>query len=184
VREELFRLYRALQSEKKAWHAVRRARWYVQRDLSGEWDGPFEAVEVAFQVYSGLLGSGDEVIDGRSRDRFLVGRTRFLARWARPNAEVEARLWRGLQRALGERRRTTGQSPEPWPAAGQGELRRAFRVLELDPTSTADEVKRRLHELALEHHPDRGGNLRRMKEINWAFGVIARARSRASQHAS
>lgn len=182
MRDELFHLYRALRSETKAWRTARRARWYVQRDLSGDWDGPFEAVEVAFQVYAGLLGPGDQVIDGRSRDRFLVGRTRFLARWARPNAEVEARLWRGLRRALGERRRAAG--PGCAVGSAQAELRRAFRVLDLEPTSSADEVRRRLRELALEHHPDRGGSLRRMKEINWAFGVITRARSQASQRAS
>jgi hypothetical protein len=179
VREELHRLYRALQAEKRLWRRARRARWYVQRDLSGEWDGPFEAVEVAFQVYAGALDACDEVIDGRSRKRFLVGRTRFLARWARPNPEVEARLWRGLRRALGERRRAAQRATPPERGAAlvaPGDLWRAYRLLDLDPLCGADEVKRRHHALALAHHPDRGGSLQRMKEINWAYGVISRAR--------
>lgn len=42
--------------------------------------------------------------------------------------------------------------------------------------STVDQVKKRYKELALKHHPDRGGNLQDMQEINTEYTfAIARA---------
>ncbi|MCE5181590.1 MAG: DnaJ domain-containing protein [Betaproteobacteria bacterium] len=40
------------------------------------------------------------------------------------------------------------------------------------------EIKRRYRELAMEHHPDRGGEMEKLQEINAAMGLLEPKRSR------
>jgi hypothetical protein len=47
-----------------------------------------------------------------------------------------------------------------------------YRVLGVSPDSTLDEVRARYREAALLHHPDRGGSVQKMAEINLAFERI------------
>lgn len=48
------------------------------------------------------------------------------------------------------------------------DLAAAYRLLGLDPTASASEVKRRYWALALEHHPDRGGDVAKFHAISEA----------------
>ncbi|MGH1486997.1 MAG: DNA-J related domain-containing protein [Cellvibrionaceae bacterium] len=50
----------------------------------------------------------------------------------------------------------------------------AFAVFSLQPPVTYTEVKQRYRSLAMEHHPDRGGNEADFQQVNWAFGVLQR----------
>jgi len=48
-----------------------------------------------------------------------------------------------------------------------------YRVLGISPRDSAENIKSRYRQLALERHPDRGGSLESMKELNLAYGRIA-----------
>jgi DnaJ-domain-containing protein 1 len=49
-------------------------------------------------------------------------------------------------------------------------------VLALSPTATEEEIRRKRNELAKQHHPDAGGSLARMTEINTAYDSAMRGR--------
>ena len=167
------RLHASLQKLKHPWKRDRKARWYVQDRLSGDWEGPFLAVEIAYQIHTGALGVVDTVIDGASHKRYVVGRYDFLSSWLRPDAAKRQLLLRGLTRAVRERtRRPRGRQRSHCLTEDQ---QRAFRLLQLEPSCTTQQIKQRHRALALANHPDRGGSLQRMKEINWAFDVVQQA---------
>jgi hypothetical protein len=48
-----------------------------------------------------------------------------------------------------------------------------YRVLGASPRDSAENIKSRYRQLALERHPDRGGSVESMKELNLAYGRIA-----------
>jgi hypothetical protein len=174
----LSHLYATLQRLKKRRSPPRSARWYVEHVISGERAGPYEAAEVAYQLHAGLLGAHDWVINADSSERFLVAEHRFLKKWLSTSETQRHRLASWLKRAV--RQRSVGQnlpqaSLRRWLITTMdAEERRAFEVLSLEPGSPHDEVRQRHRELALVHHPDRGGSQERMKEINWAFDVASR----------
>jgi hypothetical protein len=49
-----------------------------------------------------------------------------------------------------------------------------YRKLGLSPLDSAETVKRRYRQLALENHPDRGGSQEAMAEVNLAYEMITR----------
>ena len=51
-----------------------------------------------------------------------------------------------------------------------------YHVLGVSPRDSADAVRTRYRELALERHPDRGGSPERMRELNAAYERILRHR--------
>ncbi len=51
---------------------------------------------------------------------------------------------------------------------------KALAIFSLELPVTYSEIKKRYRSLAMEHHPDRGGDLVKFKEVNWAFGVLQR----------
>ena len=53
-----------------------------------------------------------------------------------------------------------------------------YRVLGMSPNDSVENIKTRYRQLALERHPDRGGSVEGMRELNLAYGRIA---SRAAQ---
>ncbi len=48
-----------------------------------------------------------------------------------------------------------------------------YRVLGISPRDSAENIKSRYRQLALERHPDRGGSVESMQELNLAYGRIA-----------
>jgi hypothetical protein len=62
-----------------------------------------------------------------------------------------------------------------------------YRLLGVSPMDSDDKVRRRYRELALEAHPDRGGSVEKMRDINLAYEKIVthreRARKQEQQHA-
>jgi molecular chaperone DnaJ len=47
-----------------------------------------------------------------------------------------------------------------------------YEVLGLGKDASADEIKKAYRRLAIEHHPDRGGNEEKFKELNEAYEVL------------
>lgn len=54
----------------------------------------------------------------------------------------------------------------------------ALRVLGLEADADYEQARERYRKLAMEHHPDRGGDTRRLQEINSAMEALARAHGR------
>lgn len=52
-----------------------------------------------------------------------------------------------------------------------------YRALGVSPLDADDVVRQRFRELAMEHHPDRGGSPERMREVNLAYERILRHRA-------
>lgn len=55
------------------------------------------------------------------------------------------------------------------------ERSKALAVFQMDETVSYDDIKRRYRQLAMEKHPDRGGDGQQFQQINWAFGVLQQA---------
>lgn len=51
----------------------------------------------------------------------------------------------------------------------------AFKLLGLTQTATQEDVKRRYRELAFEHHPDRGGDIKKFHAISSAKDLCTKA---------
>ena len=60
----------------------------------------------------------------------------------------------------------------------------ALRVLGLEADAGYEQARERYRRLAMEHHPDRGGDTRRLQEINAAMASLARAHGRGRQGGS
>lgn len=48
----------------------------------------------------------------------------------------------------------------------------ALRVLDLQHTATAEEIKKRYRKLAMQHHPDTGGDVEQFKRVSNAYRVL------------
>ncbi|MFM5238528.1 DNA-J related domain-containing protein [Aeromonas veronii] len=75
--------------------------------------------------------------------------------WQTDRAEVEAllnRFWRAYD--------------------GEGHKAEALALLELNEGAIQEAIRRRWRELALLHHPDRGGNAETFIRIRWAWEVL------------
>lgn len=75
---------------------------------------------------------------------------------ARAEAAARERAWRPLREQL-----------DRFLARAEG--RDPFALLGLEPGATLAEVRERFHALALEHHPDRGGDAERMRALIEAY---------------
>lgn len=69
----------------------------------------------------------------------------------------------------------SGSDPGAWQAkpapVPENATDAAFKLLGLTPKATEEEVKKRYRELAFEHHPDRGGDVKK-------FHAVAEAKNR------
>lgn len=54
---------------------------------------------------------------------------------------------------------------------------KALAILDLPANTDLKTLKQRYRALAMEHHPDRGGEAEQFQQINWAFGVLQKALS-------
>ncbi|KAF6258255.1 DnaJ-like protein [Scenedesmus sp. NREL 46B-D3] len=54
----------------------------------------------------------------------------------------------------------------------KGNSTRYYELLGVSPSATADELKKAHRKLALQHHPDKGGDVEVFKEINEAYDVL------------
>lgn len=54
-----------------------------------------------------------------------------------------------------------------------------YEVLGVTKTATQDEIKKAFHKLAHKHHPDKGGDEKKFKEINEAYQVLSDTAKRA-----
>ena len=59
-----------------------------------------------------------------------------------------------------------------------------YKELGLSPTATAAEIKFAYRQLVKRHHPDTGGDTRRIVAINLAYGVLSRSETRQAYDAT
>lgn len=52
------------------------------------------------------------------------------------------------------------------------EIEKALDILELPKLITKDDIKKQYHFLAKKHHPDLGGSIERMEQINTAYKFL------------
>lgn len=88
---------------------------------------------------------------------------------ARAAARAKVNEWTGVHRGQQQR-----QAPPPRPPKPKGPDPKAYVVLgfQVGQKLTPDEVKKRHRELARKHHPDRGGSVAKMQEINAAVDQL------------
>ena len=108
----------------------------------------------------------------------------FLANIAKSDGNVcsaETDALKEVARAMG----LSAKEVESMLNLGGNSLEEAYAVLEIEPTSTDDEVKKAYKKLALKHHPDRVATLgddirkaaeKKLQQINNAKDIIYKAR--------
>jgi len=65
---------------------------------------------------------------------------------------------------------------EQWLSGLEG--KDPYRTLGVRPSDSPERIRERYRELAVANHPDRGGSLERMREINEAYERVSRHRER------
>lgn len=56
--------------------------------------------------------------------------------------------------------------------------KKLYEVLGVDQKATADEIKKAFRKLAIQHHPDKGGDSEKFKEINAAYEILSNEEKR------
>jgi len=54
-----------------------------------------------------------------------------------------------------------------------------YKILDVSKSASADEIKKAYRKLAMKHHPDRGGDANKFKEINEAYQVLSNPQKKA-----
>jgi len=182
VPETIDKLYACLQLMSAGARSRHGARWCCVGSDGSISGGPYHAAELAYRIHCGLIDSRDWVVDAKTARRFMVGRHRFLSQWLAYDADNERRILRGLLICV---RRSARDGSLPSAVALPAwigdvltpEEKRAFHIMSLSPSSSPVEVKKRHRELVASHHPDRGGEPEKMKEINWAYEIVQKVSS-------
>lgn len=84
--------------------------------------------------------------------------------------------------AADERFMVTKNNLERWLSALEDSC--PYRALGVSPSASHEVIRARFRELALERHPDRGGSVEQMRELNDAYERILRHRERQAAEAS
>ena len=58
-----------------------------------------------------------------------------------------------------------------------------YKILGVDKNASQDEIKKAFRKKALEHHPDKGGNEEKFKQINEAYSMISNSNKRSHHDA-
>ena len=61
-------------------------------------------------------------------------------------------------------------------------MKNYYEILGIQKTASSEEIKRAFHQLAHKHHPHKGGDEKKFKEINEAYQVLSNKEKRAQQH--
>jgi hypothetical protein len=56
-----------------------------------------------------------------------------------------------------------------------------YRILDIEPSASADAVRDRYRELASKHHPDHGGDPAKMRQVNQAYERLRNAERPAAK---
>ena len=51
-------------------------------------------------------------------------------------------------------------------------IEECFKILNINAGADKNQIKKAYYRLAREHHPDKGGNEEKMKEINTAYAIL------------
>lgn len=70
-----------------------------------------------------------------------------------------------------------GQEEEDSPS-GEIDNKKLYEVLGLETKATQEEIKKAFRKLAMQHHPDRGGDGEKFKEINAAYEILSNEEKR------
>jgi len=92
-------------------------------------------------------------------------------------ADAKVRVVGGKQACTADDFAAVKQRLEHWLL--QLDSQDPYRVLGLSRQDTLESIKSRYRELALQRHPDRGGSLESMKELNLAYGRLARRKNQS-----
>lgn len=177
VTDTIDKLYACLQLMSASTRTRHGARWCCVGPDGSISSGPFHAAELAYRIHTGRVDSRDWVIDTKTGRWLMVARHRFLSTWLAGTAENERRILRGLLLCVRKSARdgalpSAVTLPEWITEILTPDEKRAFQVMSLSPSSSAGEVRKRHRELVVSHHPDRGGEEEKMKEINWAYELV------------
>jgi len=163
----LERLFSTLQQHKAQGAGMGEPLWSIEGDPDA--GRSFHRLELGYLVYVGRLGPEDSVVSPAG-ERYRVGEQDWLAQWLDRTSGQQERLLRGLLRCMPRPTVQPGQRPQQQPA--QSDTTRAFSLLGVTATCDLVKAKARHRQLAMRHHPDRGGAVERMQELNWALGVV------------
>jgi DnaJ-class molecular chaperone len=54
-----------------------------------------------------------------------------------------------------------------------------YKILGVEKSASSDDIKKAFRKLAGQHHPDRGGDAEKFKELNEAYQVLSNDQKRA-----
>ena len=58
-----------------------------------------------------------------------------------------------------------------------------YKILGVEKGASAEDIKKAFRKLALEHHPDKGGNAEKFKEVSEAYAVLSDKKKRSEYDA-
>ncbi|WP_429190996.1 DNA-J related domain-containing protein [Aeromonas veronii] len=132
---------------------IMNALYQLQAELYEEgWWLMISALDIRLEPLASNADAGSALVRGEALRSYYLDWQVF---WQTDRAEVEAllnRFWRAYD--------------------GEGHKAEALALFELNEGASQEAIRRRWRELALLHHPDRGGNAETFIRIRWAWEVL------------
>ena len=132
---------------------IMNALYQLQAELWQEgWWLVISTLDIRLEPLVGLSEANHGFVLGENLRSYYLDWQVF---WQTDRAEVEAllnRFWRAYD--------------------GEGHKAEALALFELNEGASQEALRRRWRELALQHHPDRGGNAETFIRIRWAWEVL------------